>query len=418
MAKAAVMRPEDIHQDVTEKLRDARSATTIQYGERSMKELLADAAFIRARAELQPAAGEGEPVTPARYPDAKRWDPNTKKVVNTPFCWAERDGERNVVLSSWGAEAHAMADALDGASVCAPQLVVDFKDHPYPSRLGLKKLGSRQLSHRYASAEIRDSLLEGEPFTKSEQGKAILAARPESDCRALYRHDPFAILCGGWNSHSDMSSEKAPKFGRMIVAAIRAHGAEPFLAAPVKTDTLRIPKEIDMHALCYEGRFGKKKDDRPSTYGYGSVTQREGPRDAAVTMSHARFTWTLSLQALRDLRFGDWTVKQADAARRALMGLALVMLARRFERGFHLRSTCDLVVVKSGVERIDRATLDREAPRTSPLALSSCEAEAFLDEAVQAACKLDANWAESDIELDPDPDWLKKVLDKAEELES
>lgn len=88
-----------------------------------MKDLLIDAlndaAFIRARAELQPAAGRGEPVIPARYPKAKRWDPVTQKEVDTPFCWAERDGERNVVLSSWGAEAHAMADALDGTSVCA-----------------------------------------------------------------------------------------------------------------------------------------------------------------------------------------------------------------------------------------------------------------------------------------------------------
>lgn len=169
-----------------------------------------------------------------------------------------------------------------------------------------------------------------------------------------------------------------------------------------------------MHALGYAGRFGKK-DKRPSTYGYGSVTQKEGPADAAVTMSHARFTWTLSLQALRDLRFGDWIDEQADAARAVLMGLALVMLARRFEHGFHLRSTCDLEVVKSSVERIDRATLDSEAPRTSLLALSSGEAEAFLDEALKAANKLDAGWADSGIVLGPGPELLK-ILDQAEEL--
>lgn len=384
-----------------------------------LKDLLIDAAFIRARAKLQPAAGRGEPVVPARYPAAKRWDPATGEMVNTPFCWAERDGERTVVLSSWGAEAHAMADALDGAGVVVPQLVVNFKDHAHTSRLGLKTLGSRQLSHRYASAEIRDSCLEDEPFEKSAKGKAILAARPESDCRELYRHDPFAILCGGWNSHSGMSPEKAPKFGRMVVAAVRAHGAEPFFAAPVKTDPLRIGSEIDMECLGYAGRYGKKprKPKNPSTYGYGSVTQEKGPGDAAVTMSHAGFTWTLSLQALRDLQFGDWTDQQADAARAVLMGLALVMLARRFERGFRLRSTCDLEVVKAGLERVARATLGVEAPRTSPLALSSGEAEAFLDDAVQAANKLDAGWADSNIELAPDPKWLGKILDELERLQ-
>ena len=384
-----------------------------------MKDLLIDAAFIRARAELQPAAGRGEPVIPARYPEAKRWDPATKTMVNTPFCWAERDGERTVVLSSWGAEAHAMADALDGAGVFVPQLVVNFKDHAHTSRLGLKTLGSRQLSHRYASAEIRDSCLEDEPFAKSAKGKAILAARPKPDCRALYRHDPFAILCGGWNSHSDMSSEKAPKFGRMVVAAVRAHGAEPFFAAPVKTDPLRIGSEIDMQRLGYAGRYRKKprKPKNPSTYGYGSVTQEKGPGDAAVTMSHAGFTWTLSLQALRDLQFDDWTDEQADAARAVLMGLALVMLTRRFERGFRLRSTCDLEVVKAGLERVNRATLGVEAPRTSPLPLSSDEAETFLEDAVQAANKLDAGWADRDIELAPDPKWLEKILDEAESLQ-
>ena len=374
-----------------------------------LKDLLIDAAFIRARAKLQPAAGRGEPVVPARYPEAERWNPATRKMVPTPFCWAERDGERTVVLSSWGAEAHAMADALDGASVFVPQLVVDFKDHAHTSRLGLKTLGSRQLPHRYASAEIRDSCLEDEPFALSAKGTAILAARPESDCRELYRHDPFAILCGGWNSHSGMSPEKAPKFGRMVVAAVRAHGAEPFFAAPVKTDPLRIPKEINMRAL--GGRFSKGAKE-PSKHGYGSVIQKE-PGDAAVTMSRAGFTWTFSLQALRDLRFGDWTDEQADAARAVLMGLALVMLTRRFERGFRLRSTCDLEVVKAGLERVNRATLGVEVPRTSPLALSSGEAEAFLDEAVQAANKLDAGWADRDIVLALDP----KILDAAARLQ-
>ncbi len=400
--------------------------------ERSMKELLTDAAFIRARAKLQPAAGKGEPVIPARYPEAKRWDAVTRKMVDTPFCWAERDGARTVVLSSWGAEAHAMADALDGASVSVPQLVVDFKDHAYTSRLGLNTLGSRQLPHRYASAEIRDSFLGGSSFAESAQGKAILEARPESDCRALYRHDPFAILCGGWNSHSDMSPEMAPKFGRMIVAAVRAHGAEPFLAAPVKTDVLRIPRDINMHCLGYprnrkDGKRKKSLRNKPSTYGYGSVTQEEGPSDAAVTMSHAVFTWTLSLQALRNLRFGDWDDEQAKAARTALMGLALLVLARRFERGFHLRSTCDLKVVKVDMERIDRATLGNEVPRTSPLSLSSSEAKLFLRTAVKTAKELDAAWSDEDIVLDPAPSSeeqkpnrpsLEKMLDKAEQRQS
>lgn len=385
-----------------------------------MKDLLINAAFIRARAELQPAAGKGEPVVAARYPEAKRWDPAARKLVPTPFCWAERDGKRTVVLSSWGAEAHSMADALDGAGVSVPQLIVDFKDHARTSNLGLRTLGSRHLSHRYASAEIRDSLLGDQRFGESTQGKAILAARPESDCRELYRHDPFAILCGGWNSHSGVSPEKAPKFGRMIVAAVRAYGAEPFFAAPVKTDALRIPKEIDMHDLGYEKvrKDGKKKlANKPSTYGYGGVTQAE-PKEAAVTMSHAVFTWTLSLQALRDLRFGDWTDEKANAARTVLMGLALLMLSRRFERGFHLRSTCDLEVVEVTMERVDRATLGNEAPRTSPLSLSSGEAASFLDEAVQAANKLDAAWSDRDIVLEPDPKWLGAILDQAEELES
>lgn len=382
------------------------------------KDLL-NAEFVRATAHLEPASGKDGAVVPARYPEAKRWDRASKTIVDTPFIWAnDRDGNHTVVLSSWAAEAHAMAAGLDDAGVFVPQLVVDFGAHAYTESLGLRKLGSRQLSHRYASAEIRDSLLGDESFAESATGKAILAARPESDCRALYQHDPFSILCGAWNSHSKVSPERAPKFGRTIVAGVRAHDTKPYFAAPVKTDPLRIGVEIDMDRLGYANRLDKKpkKPKSPSTYGYGSVTQEEGPKESAITMSHASFTWVLSLQAVRDLRFGDWNREQADAARAVLTSLALVMLSRRFERGFRLRSSCDLAVVRCSLVRLDRATIGAEPPEPSPLALTSGEAEALLNEALHSAQKLDAGWADRDIVLEPDPKWLKAILDEAERL--
>lgn len=78
-----------------------------------------------------------------------------------------------------------------------------------------------------------------------------------------------------------------------------------------------------------------------------TVRIRDGAvKPGGVTMDHALHTWTLSLTQLRRLRFpvdGKHDEERNQAARSVLAALALYALALQQERGYWLRSRCELI---------------------------------------------------------------------------
>src|SRR5207248_7117644 len=85
---------------------------------------------------------------------------------------------------------------------------------------GLAEITSLEAPHRLFDAILRDSELDGTPFTKSEQGRKLVAAKP-SDASAIFELSPTALLFGVWNSTGEGGGLGA-KFPRCLVSELVA----------------------------------------------------------------------------------------------------------------------------------------------------------------------------------------------------
>ena len=135
---------------------------------------------IRIDTELEPLAGPGTLVKPAVYEGGKyqtdrRWQ-NPGDTDPTPV----------IVIDNVPSQANRLEDALrqHRESAGIPELVLDLAELTgLPAHLP-KELSSLQFPHRNADAYLRDALLDGEDFLKTELGKALFAATPQ-ECGAL-----------------------------------------------------------------------------------------------------------------------------------------------------------------------------------------------------------------------------------------
>ena len=99
-------------------------------------------------------------------------------------------------------QANRLEDALrqHRESAGIPELVLDLAELTgLPAHLP-KQLSSLQFPHRNADAYLRDALLDGEDFLKTEVGRALFAATPQA-CGALVDWFPQSLLYGFWQSH-------------------------------------------------------------------------------------------------------------------------------------------------------------------------------------------------------------------------
>src|SRR5690606_9659985 len=124
------------------------------------------AAAIRCRSKLQPAAGEGTKVFPPThsggvYATEQRRLPNREQPVE---C---------VLLDSVQSQANRIEEALqravDDGDIELPLIVADFGDQ-VPD---IQRVTSLQAPHRAADAILRDSLLDGVAFRNSPVGQRI-----------------------------------------------------------------------------------------------------------------------------------------------------------------------------------------------------------------------------------------------------
>jgi len=164
---------------------------------------------------------------------------------------------------------------------------------------------------------------------------------------------------------------------------------------------------------------------------------REGAvKPGGTTMAYALHTWTLSLTQLRRLRFprDDQGKKQADqeaeaktakqherdeAARTVLATLALFALALLRERGYWLRSRCELIPQMNGeacpatlelinVDGKDEKFMIPDVATTRQMLRQACEAAGK----ILNANSHDSNTApeHANAESLPDPGWMRKVI--------
>src|SRR5262245_31443283 len=124
-------------------------------------------AAFRCMTEYQPAGGVGDKVFPPTY-QGGRYAVEKRRIpgdLEPAIC---------VLLDSVQSQANRMEMALfeawEQGKIPLPVVTVDFANHGLPKTL---RITSLEAPHRIADALLRDSLLDGKPFRKSEIGKRI-----------------------------------------------------------------------------------------------------------------------------------------------------------------------------------------------------------------------------------------------------
>ena len=176
-------------------------------------------------------------------------------------------------------------------------------------------LTSLELPHRYADAYLRDSLIDGVRFDKTDIGQAFQAATLE-DARSLYRHDPGSLVFGAWNSHHKGRQAKFPRgYGSEIIGWDPSEGNRK----AGRMDPLNLTGGRKGAGENWEFKpvGEKKKDERLSEIGLGNIAPSDAP--GGVTISSATRFATVSPAALDRIRFGSATDPAAAVAARVLL---------------------------------------------------------------------------------------------------
>lgn len=319
------------------------------------------AAALRSRQHLQPAGGEGDKVFPPTYAGGsyameKRRLPGKDEPVDCVLI--------DSVQSQANRMEEALQDAVDAGDLKLPVVEVDFtayEDHSQPAELRLiepvGKISALQAPHRIADAILRDSVLDGTLFRRTEDGRLLDHASLQN-ATPLYKLSPTSLLFGIWDSTGPKGGLGA-KFERAIVSEIVGIDAVPGVKTSSRIDPLGIQKSagpvyrgpdngwtLDANdAVKEKGKVVKRgKDGAPSELNHGNVVPTI-EESGGVTISHAEQTTVISLPALRRLRFpvnGGYDRERDVAGRTVLAALGLVAATMANDSGLDLRSRCVL----------------------------------------------------------------------------
>ena len=364
-----------------------------------------DAALRRVR-RLQPVGGVGDKIFPPTYPPERsgRNDPPRhvfeRRRLNGKEVWC-------VLVDSVQSQANRLEQALlavvdegnGNGRLLLPYVTVDFRD---TGLAPLEQITSLDAPHRVYDAILRDSLLGGEPFMTSTEGRRLAAAKP-ADATALLELSPTALLFGAWHSQGEGGGLGA-KFSRNLVSEImaidtpvdevvanpRTGETEPRTAGRrtgSRIDPLGVLRKVEVFKgasnWATEPQAAGKgaKRVRPSEINHSNIAPTVEP--LGVTCDYAEHRAVITLAGLRRLRFGGG--KRDTAGRVLIASLGLLALAEQDVLGYALRSRCDLVCdgpAPLELVRCDGSTepleLDRDAARSLyQTAYSQAEAAGF-----------------------------------------
>ena len=343
-------------------------------------------ALVRVTATYQPGGGIGSRVFPPTFP--------TSGSNESPYLLEERirDGQprQAVVLDQVPSQANRCDEALKAAWKAGylrmPMLRLT---HEGAAKVVITGLDA---PHRAFDAYWRDSLLDGEKFDKTPIGKALQQASLE-DATALLQYDPATLAYGGWNSHRKGHQAKFPRFySSEIVGWNPVEGKRK--AGRMDPLNLGGSRTGDGDDWKFSAITVKKEGQQLSEIGHGNILSKSAHGGVIVTEA-TRFS-TLSLTAVRRIRFGSLGVNTQFAASTLLVALALLGDRLAFGgAGIWLRSGCDLVVETETLEWIGRGGL------VEPFSLSIGEAVALYDEALETAIESGVPIHLETIELTP-----------------
>jgi len=355
-----------------------------------------DRALLRIRATYEPAGGESSKVFPPTYPMPSGQPPyllEIRRVAN---------GEREcVILDQVPSQANRAEEALLRASRSGRvQIPLMEIHHTGEAPLVLTSL---ELPHRYADAYLRDSLLDGNAFDKTDLGRSLQAASL-ADATALYAHDPGSLVYGAWNSHRKGRQQKFPRIysseiigwdpkigirsaGRMDPnnlwgAAVRGKADEDWTYQPIETKT---------------------KGEKLSEIGHGHVMPNLS--HGGVTVTSAERMATVSMAALDRIGFGGAAWEAQVAARAVLATYALLADRLAFSgAALWLRSNCELVRQAETIEWVLR-----DGQPSEPFSLTTRDAVELYGLAAQTAETLGLALDLKPVTLSPSPSLAKAI---------
>jgi CRISPR-associated protein Csb1 len=379
-----------------------------------LKSAVQSAAGLRLRLKLQPLGGEGETLFPCtvaggNYLTAKRRVPGHSESVD---C---------VIIDSVQSQANRMEDALLedilAENIFIPHVATDFSGAGLLKPVGREnRITCFDAPHRVFDAILRDSMLEDKHFPLSAVGQAVLQASAQN-ATPLFDVSPASLLFGSWDS-TGVSGGLGEKYGRCVVSELVGINAEKGIRAGTRVDPLNAEKNQSPDKILTETKDdlwkelkkSRKKFDKPSEINHSSVPWGgENKVHGGVTVDYVQQTTTISLAALRQLRFpvkGKSTTDTSVAAQAVLAAIALHAAALNTARGWHLRSRCDLVLADG--ESLAWEVLSGTGAKAAPLdAVSTRE---LLKEAISAARTTGLPWRDKAIELTPSPALQKLVV--------
>lgn len=404
-----------------------------------LKETVAgNAAAFRRVVELRPAGGPGAKVFPPTYEGGKYATEKRRINGETVDC---------VLLDSVQSQANRMELALQEAvderppRISLPVITVDFSG---TEAAFVGRITSLEAPHRIADAILRDSEWDDGtgkkvPFRKTPVGAALETASLQN-ATALFEHCPTALVFGMWDS-TGARGGLGVKFPRAIVSEIIGIGALPGQRTGGRLDPLQIALKAGPVYETEDGDWtldparAKQKDGKPALYGkkgrpseinHGNVTpslvvqkdKNNNPLDktgaptkradewipiGGFTIDRALQITVISLPTLRRLRFPVNGNNTADLPGRvALTALALCAATLAGEKGYNLRSQCDLC--PSGVPEWEILG------RNETFVLSAEDAVKLFDQAVKEAKEAGLPWNSAGMKLTPRADLVELVV--------
>ena len=391
-----------------------------------LKQAVTGAAAFRCRRRLQPAGGEGDKIFPPTFAGAMY-------AIEQRRVAGREEPITCVLLDSVQSQANrmelALQEAVDARKIRLPLVEVDFSEHDPSGDVeadeksgclidAVGKITSLQAPHRLADAILRDSDLHGKPFRHSDIGKALNTVSL-ANATPLFELCPTALIFGMWDSTGPKGG-LGPKFERAMVSEIVGIGAETGdLLRGVRRDPLEIRAAVKVQRTS-DGAWkvadaNTKGAIPPSEINHSSVPypkRRDQKADdnyyAGVTIEYAEQITTLSLIALRRLRFplnGNVDSRHDQAARTVLAAMGLCAAALAFENGVGLRSRSLLWPD----EPMTWELLEKPGEPPKSFTLTGEQAIDLFNKAIEAAKQAGLAWREESVELKPSDELIKLV---------